>query len=105
MHLDPSGGGRTLDSMSDRYVVFPTYLYRDGSSTPFHEERMEPNLVANIGDGLLGPDAQRYRVVDRWLSFDHRGYFDLGYHVFLESVDVGGEDDRLDRLAPTYFTR
>jgi hypothetical protein len=90
--------------MSDQYVAFPTHFYREGTSTPFHEERMEPTLIVNIGDGLLGPDAKRYRVVDRWLSFDHRGYFDLGYHLFLDAVEEDGNDDRLGRAAPSYFS-
>jgi hypothetical protein len=56
------------------------------------------------GDGYIDVrDGNRYRVVDTWFSFDHRGAFDLGLHVFLQPVDEGSEDDRLGRLDPQYF--
>ncbi|MCU1613015.1 MAG: hypothetical protein JWO98_555 [Frankiales bacterium] len=52
-----------------------------------------------IGTGVVLGD--RYRVVDSWMSFDHHGVFDDGLHIFLERVTE--DDDRLKRIAPSYF--
>lgn len=83
--------------MSD---ALPTTFYVGGSELPYQEESMLP--VA-IGDGLLH-DGTRYRVIDRWISYDHHGRFGEGLHVFLEPVEKFGDDDRLGNLAPDYFT-
>jgi hypothetical protein len=56
------------------------------------------------GDGYIDVrDANRYRVVDTWFSFDHRGRYDLGLHVYLEPVEPGTEGDLPGRLVPEYF--
>jgi hypothetical protein len=60
-------------------------------------------MPLNIGDGFLWSDGKRYRVVDRWLSFDHHGHFNESLHVFLESVEEFSEHDRLGNAAPDYF--
>lgn len=60
-----------------------------------------------IGQGIIledpaHPETSRWRVVDIWHSYDKRGHFDIGAHVFLEPV-VDHEDDLPKRLAPDYF--
>jgi hypothetical protein len=81
-------------------IAFTTTFYLDGEMTEYQEETMMP---LNIGDGFLWSDGTRYRVVDRWLSFDHHGHFNESLHVFLESVEPFSEDDRLGNAAPEYF--
>ena len=53
-------------------IAFTTTFYLDGEMADYQEETMMP---LNIGDGFLWSDGKRYRVVDRWLSFDHHGHF------------------------------
>jgi hypothetical protein len=76
----------------------PTYFHEGDSEVPMytHEEGL---LNLPIGTGVVLGD--RYRVVDSWMSFDHHGVFDDGLHIFLERVTE--DDDRLKRIAPSYF--
>lgn len=81
--------------------VMPTYYHViGGEDLPHVEESMLP-LVK--GDGFIWGDGKRYRVVDRWMSYDHHGHFNDGLHIFLEPVEEFGPDDRLGHLAPRYF--
>lgn len=80
--------------------VLPTTFYVDGKEWPYQEDTF---LAINRGDGLLGSDGTRYRVADRWVSYDHHGRFGEGLHIFLERVEPFSEDDTLGRLAPDYF--
>lgn len=82
-------------------LAWPTIFYEVGSDQELHRENGLLSLPN--GTGFIWGDGMRYRVVDSWLSFDHRGHFDLGMHVFLERVEEGGADDPLGRLAPDYF--
>jgi hypothetical protein len=84
-----------------RMLTWPTVFYEAGSDRELHRE--DGLLPLPRGSGFLWGNGSRYRVVDAWLSFDHRGRFDLGMHVFLERVEEGSEGDRLGRLAPDYF--
>jgi hypothetical protein len=90
--------------MSDRRPpiadVLPTTFYVDGKERPYQEETFIP---LNRGDGLLDNDGTRYRVADRWMSYDHHGRFAEGLHVFLERVEPFSADDTLGNLAPDYF--
>lgn len=65
-------------------------------------DQVEGLLPLSIADGLLWGDAKRYRVVDRWFSFDRHGVFDAGLHLFIEPV--AEEDDRLAHEEPEYFS-
>jgi hypothetical protein len=80
--------------------VFPTTFYVDGKEWPYQEESF---LAISIGDGLLNNDGTRYRVKDKWISYDHHGRFPEGLHVFLERVEPFSDDDTLGNLAPDYF--
>jgi hypothetical protein len=66
-----------------------------------HQDEGTPPPLA-VGDGLIWADGRRYRVIDKWVSYDHHGHFDDGVHIFLEPVTT--DDDRPKRIAPTYFT-
>lgn len=79
--------------------------YWRGSEFVWQDE--EDPAPLTIGAGvILGtpnyPGASRWRVVDIWLSYDRRGHFDAGRHVFLDLVS-NTEDDYPKRLAPGYF--
>ena len=80
--------------------ALPTTFYVDGEMVPYQEDTMLP---LNRGDGIVWSDGTRYRVTDRWLSYDHHGHFNEGLHIFLRRVDAFSEDDTLGRLAPDYF--
>jgi hypothetical protein len=81
----------------------PISYYHDDQDSPFFTDDDGKLGLPAIGDGWLWGDGTRYRVADRWLSLDHHGHFNDGWHVFLERVEVGGDDDRLQHLAPEYF--
>jgi hypothetical protein len=81
----------------------PISYYRPGEDEPFFIDDSGGFELPTIGDGWLWEDGTRWRVADRWLSLNKHGYFDVGWHVFLEPVEVGGADDRLKHLAPDYF--
>jgi hypothetical protein len=81
-------------------AFLPTTFYL-GEDDPVGEQwEAELPLLPN-GTGLLWREGRRFRVVDTWLSFDHHGHLDIGFHVFLEPVAV--DDDRLRLLVPAYF--
>lgn len=84
------------------HVDLPVHYYRLHEAEPFFVDDQSHPALPTIGDGLLAPGGTRYRVVDRWLSFDHHGRFNDGWHVFLGEAE--GTDDRLRLLAPDYFT-
>lgn len=87
--------------MQHRKTPFPLPSPRPSTWTvKWPRTRMVP---LKIGDGFLWSDGTRYRVVDRWLSFDHHGHFNESLHVFLESVEPFSADDRLGNAAPDYF--
>jgi hypothetical protein len=69
---------------------------------PYQEGTVIP---LSKGDGLLWSDGTRYRVADKWVSYDHHGHFGEGLHIFLERVEEFGDDDTLGNLAPRYFGR
>lgn len=85
----------------DTYL-FSTSFYDGDTEIPFHQET--GMLFLSKGEGVLWADGTRYRVGDVWLSFDKHGRFDVGFHVFLERVEEGDADDRLQRIAPNYFS-
>lgn len=81
--------------------VLPTTFHVNGEELSYQEDSMLPLF---IGDGLLWSEGKRYRVVDRWISYDHHGRFGEGLHIFLEPVEEFGPNDRLGSLAPDYFS-
>ena len=80
--------------------VLPTTFYVGGKELPHQEETFLP---VSIGDGILDSDGTRYRVTDKWISYDHHGHFGEGLHVFLERVEPYSDGDTLGNLAPDYF--
>ncbi|MFD7867353.1 hypothetical protein [Streptomyces sp. NPDC059783] len=76
-----------------------TYFHKADSSDVLYQQE-EGLLNPHIGSGVLVL-GECYRVVDSWFSYDKRGEFDLGQHVFL--AKVSDEDNRLKQLAPDYF--
>lgn len=80
-------------------LMYPTVFYEDDKEI----NRETGVFFLSKGDGVVLENGPRYRVRDSWLSFDKHGRWDIGMHVFLESVEEGGEDDTLDRIAPEYF--
>ena len=87
------------DRQIPAFFTYPTVFYVDGKELVTEEAL----LPMPIGTGAVWGDGTRYPVADTWLSFDHRGRFDLGAHVFLERVERGSEGDTLFHLAPDYF--
>jgi hypothetical protein len=81
-------------------LALPTWFHINGEESSYQEETMIP---LSKGDGLLWSDGKRYRVTDKWISYDHHGRFAEGLHIFLELVEEFGEDDTLGNLAPSYF--
>lgn len=81
--------------------LLPTTFHVEGEELSYQEDSMLP---LHIGDGLLWGDGRRFRVKDRWISYDHHGHFPEGLHIFLEPVEEFGADDRLAKLAPDYFS-
>jgi hypothetical protein len=81
-------------------LALPTTFHVGREELPYQEETMIP---LSKGDGLLWGDGARYRVVDKWVSYDHHGRFAEGLHLFLEPVEAFGEDDTLGNAAPDYF--
>lgn len=117
--LLPPGAGRTAPSQTGTSGR-ATAQARPAAPTPIQPSftRSRPNfyiggeeqslseeslLPLEKGDGVLWGDGKRYRVVGRWFSYDHRGRFDLGLHVFLVPVEEYSADDLLFHLAPDYF--
>jgi len=82
----------------------PVYYHLADAEAEFFVDDRQRVSLPEIGDGVLAPadGTPRCRVVDRWLSFDHHGRFNDGWHVFLERIE-DTDDDRLGRLAPDYF--
>jgi hypothetical protein len=76
--------------------------YRHGTEVIFQDEYKVAGGPPAVGAGILLSDGTRWRVVDVWLSYDKRGWYDIGWHAFVEPVEA--DDDRLHQLAPGYFS-
>jgi hypothetical protein len=84
----------------DPHQLFPTLIV---AATGEAVELEVGPVHLHIGDGFIDGRGSRYRVVDRWLSIDRHGAMDTAWHVFVEPVEPGSDDDRPGRLHPTYF--
>lgn len=83
-------------------LTYPTMFYVGDSDTEVWREN--GILFLSPGDGVMTPDAKRYRVRESWLSFEKNGHFGTGMHVFLSPVEAMGNEDTLGRIIPHYFT-
>ena len=82
-------------------LTWPTVFYDTDTGKELARENGLMFVARAIGVVFEG--GPRYRVADAWMSFDKRGRFDLGMHVFLSALEDGGDEDRLARIEPDYF--
>lgn len=70
-----------------RFLYFPTFFHVGYSEDDWFIEE-QGYLPIQVGQHILGPRGDFYKVVDVWFSFDHHGLFGDGQHVFMEPAEL-----------------
>lgn len=90
---------RTVKRVTAQFSPNHFLHFDDGRETEI-ESRLMP--LPQIGSGYIDGDGHRYRIVDVWLSHDHHGHHNDGYHVWLDDVSHS-PDDRPGLDQPSYY--
>lgn len=85
--------------------LFKIFFLTTDKEPLFGDDHIECYTQPLIGQGIVGSDGKRYRVVDVWTNFEkHGGGMDCpGVYAFCEPVAV--EDDLPLKIWPEWYSK